>query len=166
MRTAAATAAPLEMPERIPSSRVRRRAYSIELLVGDLLDLIHQREIKDIRHESGADPLNLVRTGLQRLTFLALREHGARRRLNGDRDDRLPLSALDVARHSGDGPAGAHPRYEDVDGAFSVVPDFRAGCLLVNGGICRILRTAEEERNDSGQRPRSPRFSPRLRSCP
>jgi len=79
MRTAAATAAPLEMRR---GSFFARQAPGVldRLLVGDLLDRIHQRKIKDVRHKSGADPLDLVRPGLQRLTFLALREHGTRRR--------------------------------------------------------------------------------------
>ena len=58
IRTAAATAAPQEMPERIPSSFARRRAISIDSSSLDQLHAVHHLQIQRIRDESRADALN------------------------------------------------------------------------------------------------------------
>ena len=46
---------------------------------------------------------------------------------------------LDVARHAGDGAAGADAGDEDVDLAVGVVPDLGAGGALVDRRVGRVL---------------------------
>ena len=101
--TAAATAAPLEMPDRMPSSCARRRAYST-VFVGHLLD----RPPATYR----GCPARSLRRGLD----LCGRVSAARRRAAGwtgrraarpQPGDGLALGALDIARHAGDRAAGA-----------------------------------------------------------
>ena len=83
--------------------RARRR-----ILVGDGDDLVVHVLVEDVRHETGADALDLV------VARLAARQHRRRRRL--DRDDRDAGHRL--AQHladPGDGSPGAHPGDESVD---------------------------------------------------
>jgi len=75
-RTAAAAAAPLEIPAVIPSSLVKAPCVEDGLFVTDLFDLVDQRKIEDVRHEARADALDLMGTRLERLTRALLREHG------------------------------------------------------------------------------------------
>ncbi len=65
--TAAATAAPLEMPQVMPSSRWSRLAISTDSSFETVCDLVDQREVEDVGLEARADALDLVRAGLGRL---------------------------------------------------------------------------------------------------
>ena len=56
----------------------------------------------------------------------------------------LPLVALDVARDAGDGAAGADAGDQHVDRAVGVVPDLRAGGLLVDRGIGGVLELLQQ----------------------
>jgi hypothetical protein len=71
-----ATAAPLEMPERMPSSLVAR-----------LFDVVDQREIEDVGHEARTDALNLARSRFERRARALLGQDRTRRGLDGDRAD-------------------------------------------------------------------------------
>jgi hypothetical protein len=53
--------------------------------------------------------------------------------------DLLALLLLDVARHAGDGAAGADAGDQHVDGAVGVVPDLRAGGLKMDRRIGGFL---------------------------
>ena len=65
------TAAPQEMPDRMPSSRARRRAKSIaSSLVTCSISSTSDRS-RIVGNEAGADALDLVRPGLQRLAGAA-----------------------------------------------------------------------------------------------
>ena len=72
-RAATAVAAPLEMPERMPSSAREPARVEDRFLVGDLFDRVDQRQIEHVGNEAGADALDLVRPGLQRLAGALLR---------------------------------------------------------------------------------------------
>ena len=74
-RTAAAAAAPFEIPASISSSLVKAQCVEDGLFVTDLFDLVDQRKIEDVRHEA-RDALDLTRTRLSSSTRALLREHG------------------------------------------------------------------------------------------
>ena len=76
--SAAATAAPEEMPPGMPSSRASARGGVEGGLVADRDDLVDHRAVEDVRHEAGADALDLVRAGL------AAGQHRAILGLDGD----------------------------------------------------------------------------------
>ena len=90
-------------------------------------------------------PWILCGRGLEVLAGEFLGDDRAFLRLDGDGDDFLALRVLDVARHAGDGAAGADAGDEHVDGAIGVVPDFGAGGLLVDGRIGGILELLGQE---------------------
>src|ERR1022692_2604210 len=58
-------------------------------LVGYLLDPVNDAQIEIARDETRPDPLNLVRTRLERLPRHGLSDDRARYRLHGDRNDGL-----------------------------------------------------------------------------
>ena len=57
----------------------------------------------------------------------------------------LPLRLLDVAGDAGDGAAGADAGDQHVDLAVGVVPDLRAGGLLVDRRVGRVLELLRQE---------------------
>src|SRR5450759_1238922 len=114
------------------------------IFVADLFDLIHQRQVEVVRHEAGTDALDLVRAGFEWFTGALLSEDGTSRGFHGYRDDGFAFGQLDVARYAGDGAAGADPRYEYIDLAVSIVPDFWSGGLFVDGGIGRVLELLQQ----------------------
>ncbi len=61
-------------------------------------------------------------------------------RLNGYLGDGLALLMFNVAGNAADGAAGANAADQDVDGAVSVIPYFRAGGLFVNGRVGWIAK--------------------------
>ena len=165
-RTATAAAAPLEMPDRMPSSLRQAARVDDRLLVGDLLDRVDQREIEHIGHEARADALDLVRAGLERLAGALLGQDRARGGLHRHRKDRLALGVLDVARDAGDRAAGADAGDENVDRAVGVVPDLRTGGLFVDRRIGRVLELLQQHVTIAGRTPRSPRLWRPRRACP
>ena len=71
-------AAPDEMPTGMPSSRASSRAVSKAVSLPTVIDLVDDRAVEDLRHEAGADALDLVRAGL------AAGQHRRVLRLDGD----------------------------------------------------------------------------------
>jgi len=67
------------------------------LFIRDLLDTINKREIENLGDKARSDSLDLVWTGLQRLTSSQLSQDRARRRLDRHRQDFLALGYLDKA---------------------------------------------------------------------
>src|SRR6266568_2606066 len=105
--SAAATAAPDEMPPGIPSWR----ASGLEsFLVRHRDHLVDDGAVENFRHEPGADALNFVRTGR------SAREHGAVLGLDRDHADRR-LAGLEHLPDAGRGTAGPNPRHDHVDRA-------------------------------------------------
>jgi hypothetical protein len=78
--------------------------------VRHLFDLIDQRKIPDLRNEAGANSLDSMAGGVERLTGPLLSQDWACCRLDRYRDDRLALRVLDIARNPGDGSACADSR--------------------------------------------------------
>ena len=76
--SAAAIAAPEEMPPGMPSMRASAREVSIAVGAVDLDDLVDHGAIQNVRNEAGADALDLVRR------MLPARQHRAFLRLDGD----------------------------------------------------------------------------------
>ncbi len=93
-------AAPEEMPTGIPSIRAAFRAVAKAVSLGNGDDLVDHLAVEDGGHETGADALDLVRTGL------AAGEH---RRILGLQRDHLDarLLGLQHLADAGDGAAGA-----------------------------------------------------------
>ena len=106
-------------------------------------DLIVNLRIERLRHEARADALDLVRAGL------ALREHGARRRLDSDNVHVLIL-LLEIAADARQRAARADARDERRDLAVRVLPDLRARRRLMR----RRVRLVRELRGDEGMRRR------------
>ena len=127
------------MPQVMPSSSRDPRGHREGLLIGDLHDFIHERHVENVRDEAGADALNFV------LARRAARHHRAVDRFDGDGFERVAFFLLDVAGHAGDGSARAHARHENVDLAFGVVPDFRAGGLEVDFRVGRVFELLRHE---------------------
>ena len=74
----------------------------------DVDDLVVDRRVEDLRHEVGADALDLVRAGLA-----AVEDRGLLR-LDGDHLD-VGLAVLEHLADAGDGAAGADAGHDDVD---------------------------------------------------
>src|SRR5262249_20377742 len=104
------------------------------VVVCDRDHLIDDGEVEDIRHEAGADALNLVRARFDRLACHGLRDDRAVSRL--DRHAlRGRFSRLDDLTDAGDRAAGAHAGDEYIDLSVGVPPDFLGGNFAVNLGI-------------------------------
>ena len=107
-------AAPLEMPERIPSSRASRRAVSM----ASSFEPVSMRSTRPRSRVSGMKPAPipwiLVWTWLDGLSSEGLTDDWAGFRFHAHGDDLLPAGALDVARYPGYGPAGADARNQDI----------------------------------------------------
>jgi len=84
----------------MPSSCVNRRAKAIASSLLTCSMRSTQRKVQHLWNESGSDALDLMRPGLQRLAGTRLGQHRAGGRLHGNRDDRLALAVLDIARHA------------------------------------------------------------------
>ena len=67
------------------------------LVARDLLHLIDDGEVEGVRDETGADPLNLVRPGLELQTGELLRDERALPGLDRDGENLLPAGVLDVS---------------------------------------------------------------------
>ena len=106
-------------------------------------DLIVDLRVERFRHETRADALDLVRAGL------ALREHGARRRLDGD-DMHARILLLEITADTRQRAARADARDERRDLAVRVLPDFRARRRLMR----RRVRLVRELRGDERMRRR------------
>src|SRR5437016_6175799 len=87
------------------------------VLVRDAHDLVVDRGVEDLWRKTGADALDLVRTGL------AAGEHRRGFRLDGH-DMHRGLALLQHLADAGDGAAGADAGNEYIDLATGVVPDF------------------------------------------
>src|SRR6185369_3185689 len=111
----------------------------------DQFDTIDHREVEGVRNESGADPLDLVRSRLNRLTGQMLGDDRTLFRFDRYGDDFLPLAVFDVTRDTGDGAAGADAGHQDIDAAIGVVPDFGAGRFFMDLGIGRIFKLLRQE---------------------
>src|SRR3546814_20741054 len=85
-------------------------------VVADAHDLVDQRGLEIVRHEAGADALDLVRAGL------AAGEHGAVLGLDGNHPQPR-LARLQRLADAGQRAAGADGGDDDVDAAGSVAPD-------------------------------------------
>ena len=126
----------------MPSSLCSRRAHSkasSSVIVNDLVDDVRVQVLGD---EAGADPLDLVTAGLERLALHLLRDDRRGDRLDRDRLE-ARLARLDDLGHAGDRAAGADAGDEDVDLAVGVLPDFLGGGRAVDlrvGGIFELLR--------------------------
>ena len=134
--TAAATAAPEEMPTGMPSN-ARDQPRRVERgLIADDDDFVDHAAVEDGGNETGADALNLVRAGLP------AGENG--RILRFDRDDlHARLARLQNLADAGDRPAGADAGDDNIDLAVGVVPDFlgcRAAVDFRVGGVFELLR--------------------------
>src|SRR5699024_2854852 len=90
------------------------------VLVGDGDDLVEDVAVEDLRHEVGAEALDLVRAGL------VLGEQRGRGRLDGHQLHVL-LVAAQGAAGAGNGAAGADARDEVIDVAVGVLPNLLAG---------------------------------------
>src|SRR5205823_1202316 len=116
-RSAAADAAQDALLPRQPARHLEGR------IVVDLDHLVDDAKVQHAGNEAGADALDLVRAGLERLAVHLLRDDRAVRRLDGDRLE-ARLARLDDLADAGDGAAGADARDEDVHLAVGVAPDF------------------------------------------
>ena len=105
------------------------------VLCGDGHDLVVDGRVERLRHEAGADALDLVGAGL------AAGEH---RRVGGLNGNNLYLRVLllEVAAGAGDGAAGAHAGNQDVDLAVGVLPNLRTRGRLMDGGVGGVHKLA------------------------
>ena len=124
-RTAAATAAPQEMPQVMPFLAMQAPGHLDGFLVGDRLDLVDDVEVEHVGLEAGADPLDLVRPGLRRLARADCGQHRRGRRLDRDQLHRPPLLTLEVPADAGDRAARPDAGDEDVDRARRCRPRSR-----------------------------------------
>ena len=116
-----------------PSDQPRRVERS---LVADGDDLVDHSAVQNRRHEAGADALDLVRSRR------AAGEDGRILRLDRDHAH-ARLAAFQNFADAGDRSARANSRYDDIDLAVCVVPDFLRGRATVNfriGGVFELLR--------------------------
>ena len=135
--SAADIAAPLLMPQVMPSSLRQPLRHLERFLVGDREDLVDQAGVEDIGDKAGADALDRV------LARLAAGQHGTGLRLDRHDSERMVLFFLDVTADARERSARAHAGDEHVDLAIGVVPQFRPGGLEVDrrvGGILKLLR--------------------------
>ncbi|MCY1426513.1 hypothetical protein D9M71_423350 [compost metagenome] len=86
-----------------------------------------------------------MRAGLDLLAGDGLADHRRADRFHRHREDRLALGVLDIAGNPGDGAAGTDPGDQHVHRAVGVVPDFRAGGLLVDGRVGRVVELLRHE---------------------
>ena len=121
------------MPHISPSSRASCRVVSIASSSCDLHHLVDDRQVQHVGDEAGADPLDVVLAGLQRLAGQSLGDHRAGGRLDGDHLD-AGFVRLERLADAGDRAAGAHAGHDDVDRAVGVAPD------LLGGGLAMDLR--------------------------
>ena len=143
-RMATAAAAPHEMPERMPSSRAKRREDSM----ASSSETCSTRSTTERSRVSGMKPAPmpwiLCGPGFS-CSRRVLGDDRALFRLDRHGQNLLALGVLDVARNPGDGAAGADARHQHVDLAVGVVPDFRPGGLLVDRGVGRVLELLRKE---------------------
>ena len=118
--SAAATAAPEEMPRGDPLLLVKAPGRLHRLVVRDGDDLVDEGEVEYVRLEPGADALDLVRPRLRRFALLDGGQHRGVDGLDRDGEDRL-LLLLEEAGHAGDRAARADAGDEDVHLAVGVV---------------------------------------------
>ena len=136
--SAAHTAAPDEMPTRMPSLRAdvaRGRDRVGELDVDDLVD---DAPVEDGGDEVRADALDLVRTGR------ALRQQRRVGRLDGD-DLGVGHALLEHLPDTGDGAARADAGDEVVDLALGVAEDLLGRGLAVDRGVGLVLELPRED---------------------
>ena len=117
--SAAAMAAPDEMPTGMPSRRARLAGRLERCLVRDGDDFVDHAAVENTGHEACTDALNLVRArraaGQHRRILRLQRDHAHRR-----------LALFQHLSDAGDCAAGADAGNHDVDCAVRVVPDFLA----------------------------------------
>ena len=90
------------------------------------------RSYYDIGDESRTDPLNLVRPRRKRFPPQCLRDDGAVNGFDRHGQKRLPLRFLDVSGNPRDRATRSDAGDEHVDLSLRILPDFRAGRVLVD----------------------------------
>jgi len=137
--SAAAIAAPEEMPPGMPSLRASSRAVSSAVALLTLTISSITERVEDVWNEPRADALDLVRRVLpdrQHRTFLGLDGYDAQRRLAG----------LEHLADAGDGAAGTYAGDEEINIAAGVVPDFLRGGAAMDLGIGEVLELLRHHR--------------------
>src|SRR5690606_20819056 len=94
--------------------------------------------VEDVRHEAGADALDLVRAGR------AAGKDGAVLGLDSDDAHRV-LALLQNLADAGDGAARADAGYHDIDRAVRVLPDLLGRGPAVDLGVGRVLELLRHE---------------------
>src|SRR3546814_17315301 len=103
------------------------------------LDLVDQRGLEIVRHEAGADALDLVRAGL------AAGEHGAVLGLDGNHPQPR-LARLQRLADAGQRAAGADGGDDDVDTAGSDAPDLLSCGAEVDFRVGRVVALMRHHR--------------------
>ena len=101
--------------------------------------------VQHVGDEPGADALDLVRAGPERLLVPQLADHRRVDRLDRDDLDRR-LAALEHLAAAGDRAAGADAADQDVDLAVGVAPDLLGGRPAVDLRVGRVLELLRHER--------------------
>jgi hypothetical protein len=108
-------------------------------LIADRHHLVDHRAVEHVRHEAGANALDLVRARV------AAGEH--RRVLSSTRDDaQAGTAGLQHLPDTRDGAAGADAGHEHVDLAVRVVPDLFCRGAAVNLRVRRVLELLGDHR--------------------
>ena len=108
------------------------------LFVGDGDDFVVDRGVKRFGDESGANPLDLVRSGA------AFGQDGGAGRFDRDNSD-VGVLGFQERACARDGSAGSDTRYEDIYLAFGGFPDLGAGGGGMNGGVRGVDELAGDE---------------------
>ena len=124
-----------------------RQAAGIQhrVFVAHLFDLVYQRHIEGIRHETRAKTLYFVWCGFERFAGTPLGEYRAGVRLNRNRGDGFAPGMFEVARYAGNRSAGTNTRHKNIDFAVGIVPDFRAGSLFMDSRVGRVFELLQQD---------------------
>ena len=85
-----------------------------------------------------------MRAGLHCLACHGLANDRRVSGLNGYGDDGFATRLFNVARYPGNGAASTNARYEHIDAALGVVPDFWAGRFFVDAWVSWVLELLQQ----------------------
>ncbi len=144
--SAAATAAPEEIPARMPSSSIRRRAVEMasSLVMATTLSISFRSRLP--RNKASPDTLGFCADWFDLFACQRLSDNRRVGWLNGNGNQIFfTFRAFNIARHPGQRTAGAYAGDKHINLTVGIFPDFRAGGFLMNFRVGRVAELLEQQ---------------------